>query len=50
MAFPNLGCKKINRSARADIYAIEFLRKVDRRGSSNVLQMNFVIEKIQSKE
>ena len=46
----NLRRKKNNRSARADIYAIEILRKVDRRGSRKVLRMKFVIVKIQSKE
>ena len=47
MAFPNLRRKKRNRSARAERYATEVLRKV---GSSNVPEMNFVIEEIRAKE
>ena len=50
MAFRNLRRKKNNRSARADIHAIEFLRKVDRRGSRKVLRINFVLNNIESQE
>lgn len=39
MAFPNLRRKPNNRTERADKYAMNILRKVDQRGSSNVIEM-----------
>ena len=47
-AFPGLRRRKNNRSARADRYATEVLRKVGRKGSSRMPRMNFVMEEIEA--
>ena len=47
---PKSAPQKNNQSARADRNANEVLRKIDRKGSSNVPEMNFVIETLKAKE